>query len=106
GNTCFILNAEQYINCFIHAFYLLLLVVNHSTELLSVISANCLTYTVIQAISAPSAFSRQRDDSFRTFFSKVRHVLVTEYTAVGMTNNLARINRVSIQRIRALLCLP
>src|SRR5699024_9412497 len=101
-----IFNAEQYINCFIHAFYLLLLVVNHSTELLPVISTNRLTYTVIQAVGTSSAFSRQRNNCFRTFFSKVCHVLMTEYATVCMTDNLARIDCVSVQCIRAFLCLP
>src|SRR5699024_10581293 len=88
------------------AFNLLLLVINHSAELLPVISANRFAYTVIQAISAPSAFSRQWNDSFRTFFSEVCHVLMTEYATVGMTDNLTRIDCVSVQCVRALLCLP
>src|SRR5699024_10512327 len=85
--SCFIFNAKQYINRLIHAFNLLLLVINHSAELLPVISANRLAYTIIQAISAPSAFSRQWNDSFRAFFSEVCHVLMTEYTTVSMTDD-------------------
>src|SRR5699024_3503458 len=71
-----------------------------------VISTYRLAYTVIQVISTSSAFSRQWNNCFRTFFSKVRHVLMTEYATVCMTDNLARIDCVSVQCIRAFLCLP
>src|SRR5699024_4050614 len=61
---------------------------------------------IIQAISTSSAFSRQWNNCFRTFFGKVRHVLMTEYATICMTDNLARIDCVSVQCIRAFLCLP
>src|SRR5699024_2749556 len=63
-------------------------------------------YTVIQAIGSSSAFCRQWNNCFRSFFSEVRHVLMAEYTAVSMTDNLSRINCVSVQCICTLLCLP